>query len=268
MSENQSNQVAGIGAPADSPGDGPPSSRREFRWGAWATVGWTLAMVAATLLGVGGVAVLLALAGSGAGAGGGSFPDALMRVADDHLAGLTMAQAVISAGLVVLLTRPWHGVSRARMLGLERIGARRLAAGVAAILVAVFLLTEVPQYLLGISDRAALKWITELSPQWLAVLLIVIAAPVSEELIFRGFIYGGLAPSAVGPIGAVVLTSAIWAVVHVQYSWPVMLQIFIYGLVFGVARWRMGSLWPPMVAHGLINLYAAVAAYWTFGASG
>jgi membrane protease YdiL (CAAX protease family) len=54
--------------------------------------------------------------------------------------------------------------------------------------------------------------------------------------------------------------------VHVQYAWPIVGQIFVYGLVLGVARWRSGSLWPPLVMHVLINLYAVIAAYYTYGA--
>lgn len=241
-----------------APGDLPLPT---FRWSPWATVGLALVIALVTLVGVGAIALVLAWSLVASGAEQGDLMTVLLRVAEDQLAGLTVAQAVIIIAMVAVLTRRKGGLSRARMLGLERIGAWRLGRAVAAILVAIFLLTELPQLVFHVSDRDALKWMAALSPIWLAVVLAVVIAPLSEELLFRGFLFGGLAPSRLGPIGAIAVTSAIWAVIHVQYAWPIMVQIFVYGATFGVARWRTGSLWPSIVAHGLINLYAAIVAY-------
>src|SRR5260370_238343 len=55
-----------------------------------------------------------------------------------------------------------------------------------------------------------------LAALWLAV---VIAAPVSEELLFRGFLHRGWAPSWLGIAGTIILTSALWAALHQQYNW-------------------------------------------------
>jgi membrane protease YdiL (CAAX protease family) len=100
-----------------------------------------------------------------------------------------------------------------------------------------------------------------LQPVWLGFALLVVLAPLSEELLFRGFLYGGLAQSRIGPVGAILVTSGIWTVIHVQYTWLIMTQVFIYGVVFGVVRWRSGSLWPPMITHGLVNLLAGIYFY-------
>src|SRR5262249_31582497 len=92
----------------------------------------------------------------------------------------------------------------------------------------------------------------------LVLIAVVVAAPITEELLFRGFLMRGWAASWLGPIGAVVLTSAIWAVIHIQYDWIVVGQIFILGLLFGYFRLRTGSVLPTIVAHGVYGLAAMI----------
>jgi CAAX protease family protein len=53
---------------------------------------------------------------------------------------------------------------------------------------------------------------------WIAF---VVAAPLSEELLFRGFLYRGWARSPLAVVPAVVVFSALWAIAHVQCDWCV-----------------------------------------------
>ncbi len=85
---------------------------------------------------------------------------------------------------------------------------------------------------------------------------IVFAAPLTEEIAFRGFLYRGWAASPLGPAGTIVLTSAIWAVMHLQYETFYLVQIFGLGLVFGWLRWRSGSTLLPLLLHVLVNFIA------------
>jgi CAAX protease family protein len=85
---------------------------------------------------------------------------------------------------------------------------------------------------------------------------IVLAAPLTEEIGFRGFLYRGWAPGELGPLGAIVLTSAIWAMMHVQYEAFYIVQIFGLGLVFGWLRERSGSTLLPLLLHVLVNFTA------------
>lgn len=93
---------------------------------------------------------------------------------------------------------------------------------------------------------------------WLVLLLlaIVVAAPVTEEITFRGFIYRGWAPTILGVPGAVVLPSLIWTLLHVQYDWYGAAQVFLLGLLFGWLRWQGGSTTLPLLAHMVTNLFA------------
>ncbi|HVY58226.1 MAG TPA: type II CAAX endopeptidase family protein [Xanthobacteraceae bacterium] len=94
---------------------------------------------------------------------------------------------------------------------------------------------------------------------WLALALVV-AAPVTEEVTFRGFLFRGWAASRLGVAGAVALTSFFWAAMHVQYDWFFMLQIFVLGLVLGWLRQRSGSTLLTMALHAGVNLWALMQA--------
>jgi len=89
---------------------------------------------------------------------------------------------------------------------------------------------------------------------------VVIVAPVSEEVAFRGFLFRGLSASWLGVSGAVIATSAAWAAMHVQYDAFTLGQIFLIGLLLGWIRWASGSTLLTIVLHMLANLAACVQA--------
>ena len=89
---------------------------------------------------------------------------------------------------------------------------------------------------------------------WLLLIAFCVAAPITEEFVVRGLLYRGWSHSFLGPLGAIVLSSALWALIHHQYNWYYVGQVFLVGLIFGHLRYRSGSTWVPVVAHGLFNL--------------
>lgn len=82
-----------------------------------------------------------------------------------------------------------------------------------------------------------------------------ICGPVAEEILFRGFLltelrlWGGL---SAGP--AVVFGAAVFGFAHAPGAPFVMLQAALGGVVFGWLRERMGTLWPAIGLHSLINV--------------
>ncbi len=95
---------------------------------------------------------------------------------------------------------------------------------------------------------------------------LVIIAPLMEELLFRGFLFRGYADSRLGAAGAILLTSVIWAVMHVQYEIFYIVQIVVLGCVFGWIRWRSGSTLLTIILHALVNLTALLQVAWIVGA--
>lgn len=80
-----------------------------------------------------------------------------------------------------------------------------------------------------------------------------IAGPIMEEFIVRGFLFRGWSQSFLGPIGAIFLTSAVWALNHTQYDCFGRAIIFAFGLVLGHLRWTSNSTWTTVVAHSACN---------------
>lgn len=85
---------------------------------------------------------------------------------------------------------------------------------------------------------------------------IVIAAPLFEEIFFRGFVFQGILNSRLGAIGAILINSLVWAVIHSQYDPYDMSGIFLFGIVLSIAQLMTKSLIVPITMHALNNLLA------------
>ena len=89
----------------------------------------------------------------------------------------------------------------------------------------------------------------ELSANIWIPLLAVVAAPIFEEFIFRGLIFGGLRRS-LDALPAIVASAAVFAIVHPPAS---MIPVFGLGLCAALAFDRTKMLLAPMIAHGIYN---------------
>ena len=83
---------------------------------------------------------------------------------------------------------------------------------------------------------------------WL-VPLAVVAAPIFEETIFRGLVFGGLRRS-VRFAYAALASAAIFAVVHPPIAFP---AVFVLALVAAAVYERTQLLLAPMVTHAFYN---------------
>jgi membrane protease YdiL (CAAX protease family) len=91
----------------------------------------------------------------------------------------------------------------------------------------------------------------------LGLLLLAVLAPLVEELIFRGLVYGWIA-GRWGTIAAFILSSLAFAAAHWEPA-HVMLVLPL-GLLFGWLRRRTDSLLPSLFAHIFNNGFALIAA--------
>jgi uncharacterized protein len=94
---------------------------------------------------------------------------------------------------------------------------------------------------------------------WGLLIGAAVGAPIAEELLFRGLLFGVLRESRLGFAGTLMMTSALWSALHMQYSLYGLIAIFFIGLYLGWLRERTGSLVPPMVCHALYNGTIVVA---------
>jgi membrane protease YdiL (CAAX protease family) len=87
--------------------------------------------------------------------------------------------------------------------------------------------------------------------------LLAMAAGTGEELAYRGYAIPVLAPILSVP-GAAILTTVVFGVLHGYQGW---LGVLRTGVMGGILAWGFlasGSLWPPMLAHTLIDLLAGI----------
>lgn len=87
---------------------------------------------------------------------------------------------------------------------------------------------------------------------------IVLFAPIAEEFLFRGFLFRGWEESRLGMWGTILLTSLAWALIHGQYDVYGLTFIFTLGVFLGVARWKTGSIYAPILIHLVNNAFAMI----------
>jgi hypothetical protein len=85
---------------------------------------------------------------------------------------------------------------------------------------------------------------------WIAV---VIVTPIGEETLFRGWLFAGWLREPKDTWPVIIVTAALFAILHVQYDWFVMSQVFVFGLLVGWMRWATGSAIVTMLMHAVIN---------------
>jgi len=89
-----------------------------------------------------------------------------------------------------------------------------------------------------------------------------VAAPIWEEVYARGVLYGGWSQSFLRVPGAIVLSSLVWTLPHLQYAWYNLGEVFCMGLWFGYMRYRSNSTALTIIVHSLNNLAAAAQAWY------
>jgi ABC-2 type transport system permease protein len=90
---------------------------------------------------------------------------------------------------------------------------------------------------------------------WWALPMALLAAPLFEEFIFRGLIFGGLRRSF-GQWPAILVSAAVFAVMHAPIS---MVPVFVLGVATAWVYERSRSLIAPMLAHATYNACAVGA---------
>ena len=92
---------------------------------------------------------------------------------------------------------------------------------------------------------------------WLAVIAIVILAPIAEEVFFRGVVFNALLREG-GRRWAYIGSAGLFAAIHL--SLIVVVPLFLLGLAFAWAYQRTGNLLAPIAMHATVNgLSVAVA---------
>lgn len=186
----------------------------------------------------------------------------------DPMAMLALLAVFFSIGLpTVALAVARHGRHGPALLGLHRRGGRWLWLAPIMVLALSFIVDEgvlrlvrefagaeiLPSVSSVISEIATTPGRTVL-----AILVIGVLAPLVEELIFRGLVYGYV-EGRWGGIAALIVSTLLFGAAHVE---PIHVALVLpIGVLLGWIRRRTGSLWPAIAAHVANNTVAVVASY-------
>lgn len=96
---------------------------------------------------------------------------------------------------------------------------------------------------------------------FVAVVVLAVLAPVAEELVFRGLLYGWLRGFLPFVLTAI-LTAVLFGLAHGELAHAIAAGIL--GLALAAIREYSGSLWPAIVAH-VVNNFVAVGTAAMFG---
>ncbi len=168
--------------------------------------------------------------------------------ADGGLAAMRLGDAaILGVGLVGAALR-WRQVRPT--LSLPRItgGGLALASGGLAL---VWLTSQLLTRIAPTTDGALVGlYHAEELPLWVALVDLAVLPAVTEELVFRGVILGGLL-QVFRPQAAIVTTAVLFGAVHLS---PLsMVHLTMMGLVLGAVRVGSGSLYPCILLHALYN---------------
>jgi membrane protease YdiL (CAAX protease family) len=231
-------------------------------WKFWGTTFWGVVVFLGMLVGQFAVVFWFLLRQDGP-INWGTFGDAVTTIVSN---GLTMSLSVVT-GLPTVLAVLWIAIRIKRAgfadyLALRSFSWANLGIGV----VALFVLVMGWDALSRMTGREVepgfmgdvMKTARADNSLWLLVIAFCVAAPITEELFARGFLYRGWSESFLRVPGAIILSSLVWTGLHLQYNWYFLGEVFSIGVLLGYVRHRSNSTWLTIILHGLNNLGAVV----------
>jgi uncharacterized protein len=158
--------------------------------------------------------------------------------------------------LVPMAIASWRGATTPREI-LDRLGVRRfdrsafkwMAAAVGAYLLFAFL------YVALVMEPEQEDIAEAFGPVPVQILLIAIAAPISEEVCFRGMLYGGLREK-LPRVGAALIAGVLFGALHALTGISAVPPLIAFGFVLCLLYEKTGSIVPGILLHMLNNSVA------------
>ena len=169
---------------------------------------------------------------------------------------LGLIQYAVILGILYVITL---GLDRRRFLAFRRPTSWKRAAGIAvSILIAVFVVGGIvdqfgnPEKEQGLIPQ---HWdSSKIAPFAAFAFVVVVVAPIVEELQFRGVGYGLL--ERFGPTAAILLVGLAFGLVHgLVAGFPV---ILVFGTGLAYLRSRTDSIYPCMLLHASFNAFGLI----------
>ncbi len=169
--------------------------------------------------------------------------------------GLTAVNGAVMAAVALFAMSRWRGpVFRALRMtgyGFERIWRPALVtvAGYLLVIVYTIIVTVLDIDFLKPSESVPTSILRD--PWGLAIFgfIAVLAAPISEEILFRGLVFGGLVRWGFWP--AALISGIGFSLAHLDPG--TLIPFTLIGMALAWAFWSTGSLWDAILAHAFFN---------------
>ena len=187
-----------------------------------------------------------------------AIPAVLLIPAESYLS-LTATMGSVALILLALFVWQYRADSRAQLRG--NAISKPLRVGALGI-IGAYALCGVAIAALGLPQEAFMaEFLAGLTGWQLAIKVasLIVLPPIAEELFFRHYLLR-LFPyenSAAWKWIAIIVTSAIFAGIHIQYgNWTTVALLFACGCVLAIARINSGGLLVPILLHSLAEIIA------------
>ncbi|MDI1312157.1 CPBP family intramembrane glutamic endopeptidase [Prosthecobacter sp.] len=179
----------------------------------------------------------------------------------------------VCAGLLLYLYQ-MRGLNPAELFGLQNLHWRSLAVTLGVFTLIILISVNVVS---SISVNWLQKILPDLNPQEtvkafqesdsiglkiLVIFLAVVIAPLAEETLFRGFVYGVLKRYTDAPFAAL-SSSLMFAIIHMHVG--SLLPLWVLAVLFCLAYEITGCLLVPMLLHAIFNAVSIIAMLFAEG---
>ena len=142
-----------------------------------------------------------------------------------------------------------------KALGFRRFDLGRASAWSAAAVGAYLAFAILYSVLVGQPEQDEI--VDRFGPLGFQILLIVILAPLAEEIAFRGMLYGGIR-KRLPMLPAALVAGLFFGLLHFSTGWSAVPVLIFLGAMFSILYEKTGSLWPPIILHAINNGFAMV----------
>ncbi len=235
--------VPGGAKDVEAPPGTPPAPFPYATWGPQLAVGGVLlALGVGTLMGI--PAVIVDSPGDGDLSTGANVI-------------VQLATALSFVLVPILIASRWGEASLGealRRLGVRRFGGEAIGWMVVAA-IAYLAFAAIYASLFGVPEQDDIADSFGTLP--LQILLIVIAAPISEEICFRGMVFGGLR-TRLPAWAAALISGLIFGLLHALTGLSAVPPLMAFGVVLALLYEKTGSIVPGIILHMLNNSVALI----------
>jgi len=149
-------------------------------------------------------------------------------------------------------------ISPLKAFGLDRANAKTLAASLGWLLLAYPIVIGLSAVFLAFNgetpdEQAPVKFLREQTdPANIALMVVfaVVVAPVTEELLFRGYLYGVMKRYG-GALSAALVSAMLFSAIHLHPA--SFLALFGLAICMTLVYEHTGTLWAPILMHATFN---------------